>query len=100
RHMSDLLLIGASGVRAYQTALNVVGENISNADTAGYVRRDPTLREIAAGAGGYPLQLNQRIVGGVLATGVSRAWDAFRAADVRNSGAELARTQAGITWLE
>lgn len=98
--MSDLLLIGASGIRAYQTALNVIGENVANVDTAGYARRDPTLREIAPGAGGYPLQINQRILGGVIAPGVSRAWDQFRAADVRNSGAELARTEAGITWLE
>ena len=33
--MSDLLSIGASGVRAYQTALNTVSENIANTGTAG-----------------------------------------------------------------
>ena len=38
--MSDLLSIGSTGVRAYQTALNVVGENIANATTQGYVRRN------------------------------------------------------------
>lgn len=98
--MSDLLLIGASGVRAYQTALNVVGENISNAGTQGYVRRDAVIKEAAAGAGGYPLQIYQRVLGGADATGVARSWDAFRAADVRNTGSELARTQGGIVWLE
>jgi flagellar hook-associated protein 1 FlgK len=98
--MSDLLFLGASGVRAYQTALNVVGENIANADTAGYARRDVVLRESAPGAGAFPLQINSRIQGGVTAPGVTRAWDQFRAADVRNSGAELTRTEAGIVWLE
>lgn len=98
--MSDLLSIGASGVRAYQTALNVVGENIANAGTAGYVRRDTVLRELAPGAGSYPLEVNNRILGGVDATGVSRSWDQFRAAEVRYTGAEAARTEAGIVWLE
>lgn len=30
--MSDLLGIGASGVRAYQAALTIVGDNVANAD--------------------------------------------------------------------
>lgn len=98
--MSDLLSIGASGVRAYQTALNVVGENISNAGTQGYVRRDAVIKEAAAGAGNYPMQVFQRVLGGADATGVARSWDQFRAADVRATGAELARTQGGIVWLE
>lgn len=38
--MSDMLSIGASGVRAYQTALATVGENIANVNSAGYTRRD------------------------------------------------------------
>ena len=37
--MSDMLAIGASGLRAYQVALNTVSENIANAGTAGYTRR-------------------------------------------------------------
>ena len=37
--MSDMLAIGASGLRAYQVALNTVSENIANAGTAGYSRR-------------------------------------------------------------
>ena len=98
--MSDLLYIGASGVRAYQTALNVVGENISNASTAGYVRRDVQFREVAPGASGYPLQINSRILGGVAATGVQRSWDQYRAAEVRTSTAEAQRSEAGIVWLQ
>ena len=33
--MSDLLATGASGVRAYQSALTTVSENSANAGTAG-----------------------------------------------------------------
>ena len=42
--MSDLLSIGASGVRAYQTALTAVGENIANVGTDGYSRRTVTMQ--------------------------------------------------------
>ena len=41
--MSDLLSIGASGVRAYQTALTTTSENIANAGNASYVRRSATI---------------------------------------------------------
>lgn len=98
--MSDLLSIGASGVRAYQTALNVVGENIANASTDGYARRDVILREITPGAKSGPLEINKRVLGGVDVTGVDRQWDQFRATEVRAAGAELSRTEAGIVWLE
>ena len=37
--MSDLLAIGASGLRASRAALAVVGDNVANAQTDGYVRR-------------------------------------------------------------
>jgi len=98
--MSDLLSIGASGVRAYQTALSITGQNIANAGTTGYVRRDVRLEELAPGAGRYVLQLNRNINGGVLANGVDRAADAFRDAAVRGGTAELGRTSAGIVWLD
>ena len=50
--MSDLLSIGASGVRAYQTALSTVSENIANTGTAGYTRRTTTLGEVGSISGG------------------------------------------------
>lgn len=98
--MSDLLSIGSTGVRAYQTALNVVGENIANASTKGYVRRDAQLTEISGGAGKYVLLSNLTIGHGVAANTVGRAWDAFRAADLRNATAESGRTGSTIVWLE
>lgn len=98
--MSDLLSIGGSGVRAYQSAMNIVGQNIANAGTEGYVRRDARLEELAPGAGRYVLQINRNINGGVLANGVDRQADAFRDAAVRSGTAELGRTSAGIVWLD
>lgn len=93
--MSDLLSIGASGVRANQAALTAVSENIANSGVAGYSRRAVTSKEVvsisATGAtSGH----------GVFVTGVSRAADAFKAAAVRASGTDLARSQAGGVWLD
>jgi flagellar hook-associated protein 1 FlgK len=98
--MSDLLSIGSTSVRAYQTALNVVGENIANASTKGYVRREAQLTEISGGAGRYILLSNLTVGSGVAANTVGRNWDAFRAADMRNATAESGRTGSTIVWLE
>ncbi|PCD02492.1 flagellar hook-associated protein FlgK [Sphingomonas spermidinifaciens] len=93
--MSDLLAIGASGVRAYQGALATTSDNIANAGTAGYVRRTPTLREVAAtGSTGGTVQA------GVALGLVDRAADAFRSSAVRSSGSELARSETGMVWLD
>ena len=44
--MTDIMSIGLSGVRAYQTALTTTSENIANAGNAGYSRRTTGVREI------------------------------------------------------
>ncbi|WP_315760942.1 flagellar hook-associated protein FlgK [Sphingomonas sp. Y38-1Y] len=93
--MSDLLGIGASGVRAYQGALATASDNIANAGTVGYVRRSPTLREVAATAG-----TGGTVQAGVTLGLVDRAADAFRSAAVRSSGSELARSETGMVWLD
>ncbi|MCW3834850.1 flagellar hook-associated protein FlgK [Sphingomonas canadensis] len=95
--MSDLLSIGASGVRAYQTALTTVSENIANAGAAGYSRRTANVREISAP--GSPVGTGANGLG-VSVLGVNRAADQFRSAEVRTTSADLARTEAGVTWLE
>ena len=93
--MSDLLSIGASGVRANQAALTAVSENIANAGVAGFSRRTITTSEIVA------LNSSGATSGhGVFVTGVSRAADQFKAEAVRNAGADLARTEAGGVWME
>jgi flagellar hook-associated protein 1 FlgK len=92
--MTDLLSIGASGVRASQAALTAVSENIAGAGVAGFSRRTVTSDEIAVGAArgvnGY----------GVAVTGVSRAADQIKAGAVRAAGTDLARTEAGSVWLD
>lgn len=95
--MSDLLSIGASGVRAYQTALTAVGENIANVGTEGYSRRSVTMQEIAPAAG---LAANKISAGsGVMVAGIARATDTYASAAVRAATADLSRTKTGATWL-
>jgi flagellar hook-associated protein 1 FlgK len=97
--MSNLLGIGASGVRAYQTALGVVSENIANAGTAGYVRREVKLTESGGIAASGVLQISRGAAGGVDATGVTRSWDSFKATAVRTATADLSSSEASITYL-
>ncbi len=97
--MSDLLSIGASGVRAYQSALTTVSDNIANAATPGYSRRSASLAEVAPSNG---VLTAQRVTtgNGVIVTGVARAGDPFRIAAVRTAGADLARTETSIDALD
>ncbi|UIJ45462.1 flagellar hook-associated protein FlgK [Sphingomonas cannabina] len=92
--MSDLLYIGASGVRTYQSALGTTSENIANVGTAGYARRAVQVQEIPATKG---LRMSGN---GSLATALTRSANEFRNTDVRTSGSDLARTEAGIVWLD
>jgi flagellar hook-associated protein 1 FlgK len=93
--MSDMLSIGASGLRAYQTALTTVSENIANAGTAGYVRRSAALNEVAAPG----VESGQNGMGVVIA-GITRAGDPYRAGEVRMASADLAKTETAATWLD
>jgi len=96
--MSDLLSIGASGVKAYQIALNTVSENIANAGNEGYSRRTTNISEVVAvPRAGAQNQVNGQ---GSVVTGISRAADAYRSAEVRTTGADLAKTETSVTWLQ
>jgi flagellar hook-associated protein 1 len=97
--MTDLISIGASGVKAYTAALATVGDNIANSQTPGFVRRAIQTSEVSAG-GDVVLFRNQIRPGGVLATGVSRAVDAWLVEDARVAGGEAGRTSARLNWLE
>jgi flagellar hook-associated protein 1 FlgK len=94
--MTDLLSIGASGARAYQSALATTSDNISNAATTGYSRRVATVREIVA-TGGNTSAIGSGL--GANVSGVTRTADAFKASEVRTSSSDLARTLAGASWL-
>lgn len=95
-----MLSIGASGVRAYQSALTTTSENIANAGSTGYSRRTATLGEIVSSASANATMGGQLSGYGVRIAGVERQSDPFRAAEVRHSGAELARSQTSVVWLE
>jgi flagellar hook-associated protein 1 len=94
--MTDMLSIGASGIRAYQTALTTTSENIANASTAGYSRRVTGTREVAAPSDGSNRVLNGL---GVTVSGITRSASDLRAAEVRSAGSDLARSEAGVVWL-
>ena len=96
--MSDLLAIGASGIKAYSRALSVVGDNIANVQTDGYVRRTVRLEEAPA-AGDVILSRNSIRPGGVLATGVSRSVDQWLTDDARTAGGEASRQTARLDWI-
>ncbi len=95
--MSDLLSIGAAGVRAYQAALSVTGDNVANADTEGYVRRTVKLATGPAGAG-TPLSRDRSGGAGVLSGPIGRATDALRLNAARNAAGDAARFEARADW--
>jgi flagellar hook-associated protein 1 FlgK len=97
--MSDLLGIGASGVRAYQSALSAVGSNVSNADTPGYTRRSVTLQENTSTNASQLGYINNDQFGGVLTADVTRAWDDYQAAAARTAGGEAGSADTRQTWL-
>lgn len=96
---SDLLGIGASGVAAYRTALGAIGDNVANAETPGYARREVRLTESAIVKGRSEIYKEQLYFGGVEAATVGRAWDEFRAADSRLSSSAFGRADTRAQWL-
>ena len=92
--MSDLLSIGASGVRAYQSALTTTSDNIANAGTTGYVRRTATLAEVGVGSS------RQTNGSGVAIAGITRSADVFRSAQVRQTTSDVTRSDGGVMWLQ
>ena len=82
--MADLLSIAGNSVKTNQAALAVVGNNIANANTEGYVRQELDVRE------NLPTQSGTAVLGtGALATGVKRAYDSLVEASLRSSFSEL-----------
>lgn len=96
--MSDLLAIGATGVRAYQTALTTVSDNIANAGTAGYSRRTTALGEITSTSAHASASASTG--NGVTVTGINRAADELKEAAVRSAGSDVARTLGSVNWLQ
>lgn len=95
---SDLLSIGKSGAQAARIALDVTAQNIANASSDGYVRRTVSLAEVAS-AGGQG-RIGDISLSGVRLRSVVRQADLFRQAEVRRTGADLARADAEVAGLE
>ena len=97
--MSDLLHIGLSGLRTYRNALTATGDNVANAETPGYARREIHIREGVSGGQNNPIYIEDLKFGGVEAKTVGRAWDMFRAADSRYAAGTAARAETRSRWL-
>src|SRR3546814_4573861 len=97
--MSDLLGLGAAGVRAYQTALDIIGENISNANVAGYARRQAVVTENPSAGTGYTLVRDVKAGSGVNVSGVLRAYNSSFTNDARTAAVDYARAAAKEGWL-
>ena len=90
--MADLFEIGKSGVQAYRRALGVTGQNIANANTEGYNRRDAQLTEVSATQGDI-LSVSDQAGLGVRIENIRRAFDSLivTKANTANSSFESAR---------
>ncbi len=96
--MSDLFNIGQSGIVAARTALTVTGENIANADTEGYRRRDVTQQEVVGA--GASLLFTDAGPQGVEITDIRRAFDSLIAARTRMATASHAAAESFLPHLE
>ena len=97
--MSDLLGIGASGLRAYSAALATIGDNIANAQSPGYARRALQLRG-AQSAGDTPFVRGNINPGGVDINGISRSVDAWLIDDARISSGGAERASTRLAWMD
>ncbi len=97
--MTDLLNIGASGLRAYRASLAVTGDNIANAQTPGYARRALRLSEVSmSGASDFRYR-NRTRFDGVDISATLRASDTWRTSDARLAASAHGRSEAVATWM-
>jgi len=82
--------LGLSGLLASKAALEVTSDNIVNANTDGYSRRDIALTENAAPGGVTMNAVQGRIGSGVTVGALRRAQDSFLAGTLRNAQARVA----------
>lgn len=94
---SDMLQIGASGLRAAQAQLDVTSQNIANASTAGYVRRSVTQTELS----GVSMGSTYGVVSqwGVRVSGITRNVDSLAQSEVRRTGSDAARADTLVKGL-
>jgi len=97
--MSDLLRIGQSGVSAYATALAAIGNNVSNANTPGYTRRQVTLQQNTSADATQLYYTSRTEFGAWLTTDVTRAGDSYLSSAARTAAGTAGYTGMHSTWL-
>ena len=79
------LTTALSGLNAARTGLNVVGQNLTNVNTAGYTRQRADLASVGAPASGSLYSSGVKPGQGVAVSGIARLGDAFLDARVRTA---------------
>lgn len=97
--MASLLDIGRSAIQAQREALNVTGQNIVNANTEGYRRRDATLTEVY-GVQSELTALTSQTGLGVKLGEIRRAYDVFLTESKRSATARFEASDAFVGKLE
>lgn len=97
--MSDLFIIGASGTKAYRTAMAAISENIANASTEGYSRRSVTTVESGSSTATMAVYISRGNFGGTDVKSVNRATDPYLDATVRYTNMQLGSAVARMRWL-
>lgn len=97
--MSDLFIIGASGTKAYRSAMAAIAENIANASTDGYARRSVRTIESGSSTATMATYISRANFGGVQIAGINRAADPYLDATVRNTGMAMGSSTARLRWL-
>jgi flagellar hook-associated protein 1 FlgK len=95
----DLFIIGASGTKAYRTAMAAISENIANASTDGFTRRSVTTAESGSSTATMATYVSRANFGGTQVTSVNRATDPYLDATVRVTGQALGSASARVRWL-
>jgi flagellar hook-associated protein 1 FlgK len=97
--MASLLEIGRSAINAQREALNVTGQNIVNANTEGYRRRDANLTEVS-GLQSELTSLTSQTGLGVQLGEVRRSYDAFLTESKRIATGRFEASDAFVTHLK
>ena len=97
--MSDLFIIGASGTKAYRSAMAAISENIANASTEGYSRRSVTTIESGSSTATMAVYITRANFGGTEIKSVNRATDPYLDATVRYTNMQLGSAVARMRWL-
>jgi flagellar hook-associated protein 1 FlgK len=91
--LSDIFGISVSALQAFQSAINVVGNNIANASTPGYAKESISLTAAA------PQGIGTVAIGdGVVVNGVSRSFNQATANQLNSSQSSLGQLNAMQTY--